>query len=72
MASYESKYLKITPTKVLAKQHKTNKPGYICDCELGSPEPGRVILVSKLHSRKCHVRRKLADSSYIVGGDSII
>lgn len=70
MGSYENNYL--YTTRVLSRKPNTNKPGYICDCERGSPEPGRVILVSKLHSRDCHVRRKLAGGDYTIGGEGFL
>jgi hypothetical protein len=40
---------------------------YICGCPLGSPRPGYVIWVPRLHSKSCYIRKKLAEISYTEG-----
>jgi hypothetical protein len=40
---------------------------FICDCPLGSPNAGHVILVPALHKRTCHVRKTLARMSFEKG-----
>jgi len=50
-----------------AKAKDITRIGYTCDCPLGSPKPGHVIQVPKLHERNCHVRRKLAEISFSKG-----
>jgi hypothetical protein len=39
------------------------RPGYVCDCLLGSPEPHKVVFVAMLHERKCPIRRKITSSA---------
>lgn len=40
---------------------------FICDCPLGSPNAGHVILVPALHKRTCYVRKTLARMSFEKG-----
>jgi hypothetical protein len=52
---------------VKAKAKDITRIGHVCDCPKGSPSPGYVIQVPKLHDKNCHVRRMLAEISYSKG-----
>jgi hypothetical protein len=40
------------------------RPGYTCDCELGSPKPGLVKLDPTLHYTTCIIYRRLTSGEY--------
>jgi hypothetical protein len=56
--------IKSSADAIIAKAKNKSQLCYICSCKLGSPVPGKVILVPTLHENTCRIRRKLASSDY--------
>jgi hypothetical protein len=48
------------------------RPGFVCDCIFGSPEPGKVKLVPEHHELNCPIRRKIMIISVLITVDLMV